>query len=107
VIEVAILGSQELDIRDVEVRSLRLGPAEAEPTRHRGLGRTRRVDVNRDGETDLLVRFDAHEAEIPGDGVVCLWGGTRDGSLIEGCDSAAVGLERERRGRPGRRDEDD
>jgi filamentous hemagglutinin family protein len=108
VVEVAILGSEDFDIRDVEERSLRLGPAEAEPTRHRGLGRTRRVDVDRDGETDLLVRFDAQESGIPGGGdELCLWGETRDGRLVEGCDTVASGLEREWRGRSGCQDEDD
>lgn len=104
-VEVAILGSEELDVRDVDEHSLRLGPDEAEPSRHPGLGRTRRVDVNRDGERDLLVRFDAREAGIShAAATLCLWGETRDGSLIEGCASVAAGLERARRGRWGRPD---
>jgi hypothetical protein len=102
---VAILGSAELDIRDVDERSLRLGPGEAEPTRRHGRDGTRRADLNRDGEPDLVARFDAREAGIARDAVeVCLFGETTDGAAIEGCDAIAP---RPERSRPTGRDHDE
>lgn len=87
IIAVWILGSADFDVRDVDERSLRLGPGEAEPKRSRGRARTHRADVDGDGEMDLVVRFDVEEAGIaPGDAPVCLFGQTRDGAWIEGCD---------------------
>jgi filamentous hemagglutinin family protein len=82
---VALLGSEDLDVRDVDVRSLRLGPGEAAPWAH--FGRRRGIDVNRDRRADLVALFSVREAEIAfGDRVVCLVGETRDGDMIEGCD---------------------
>jgi hypothetical protein len=112
---VAILGSAELDVRDLDERSLRLGPGEAEPWRHPDQGYFRRRDVDRDGEPDLLVRFDAREAGIAeGDTQVCLHGETLDGAAIEGCDTIADRRRGERsdggdedRGHGDRDDDDD
>jgi hypothetical protein len=98
IVSVAILGSADLDVRDLDERSLRLGPGESEPTSHHGRGRTRRVDVNRDGEMDVVVRFDAREAGISvGDAQVCLFGETADRTAIEGCDAIETLPEREHR----------
>ena len=98
-IPVAILGSDALDVRDVDERSLRLGPGEAEPW-HRF---ARRRDWNRDGHPDLLVWFPGRDAGVaPGDTELCLFGETRDGGVLEGCD--AIDTDRRRR-RP--RDDDD
>jgi filamentous hemagglutinin family protein len=84
---VALLGSENLDVRDVDVHSLRFGPGEAGPRAHFGSGRGRGVDVNRDRRTDLMALFSVREAEIAyGDRIVCLFGETRDGTVIEGCD---------------------
>jgi len=84
---VALLGSQDLDVRDVEARSLRFGPGEAAAWAHFGSGRGRRIDVNRDRYADLVALFSVREAEIAfGDRLVCLVGETRDGDVIEGCD---------------------
>jgi filamentous hemagglutinin family protein len=105
-VSVALLGSADLDIRDVDERSLRLGPGEAEPADHRGRHRTHRADVNRDGEVDLVVRFDAREAGIAADATeVCLFGETTGGAAIEGCDAIERKAERERRAQ--RRDDHD
>lgn len=100
IVPVAILGSADLDIRDVDERSLRLGPGEAEPTSHHGRDRSRRVDVNRDGEMDVVVRFDAREAGVAvGDTELCLFGETTDGTAIEGCDALETKPERQLRTR--------
>ena len=90
---VAILGSPELDVHDIDPASLRLGYGEATPVgrgRHLrpGPGRAARKDVNHDHYADLLVSFRARDAEIAyGDSMVCLTGQTRDGTPIEGCDA--------------------
>jgi filamentous hemagglutinin family protein len=84
---VALLGSEDLDVRDVDARSLRLGPGEAAPWALFGRRHGLRVDVNRDHHADLVARFSVREAEIAfGDRVVCLVAETADGSVIEGCD---------------------
>jgi len=86
IVSVAILGSADFDVRDVDEHSLRLGPGEAESISQRG--RSPRVDVNRDGEMDLVVRFDAEETDIaPTDTQLCLFGQTIDSAWIEGCDA--------------------
>lgn len=83
---VALLGSAQLDVRDVDPASLRLGEGEAQP-----VSRWRRAsslrDVNRDGRRDLLARFDVRDAEIAyGDEEVCLVARTLGGETLEGCD---------------------
>jgi filamentous hemagglutinin family protein len=84
---VALLGSEDLDVRDVDARSLRLGPGEAPAWSHFGRGHRRGIDVNRDRHADLVPFFSVREAEIAfGDRLVCLVGETRDGVVIEGCD---------------------
>jgi hypothetical protein len=93
-IAVSILGSANFDVRDIDERSLRLGPGESEPKRSRGRGRTHRADVDRDGEMDLVVRFDVEAAGIArGDARVCLFGQTQDGAWIEGCDTIEAPVE--------------
>jgi hypothetical protein len=83
---VAILGAEDLDIRDVDETSLRLGEGEAEPTSWRGRA-VRRRDVNRDGRLDLLARFDVRDAEIAyGEEQLCLVAETLDDETLEGCD---------------------
>jgi filamentous hemagglutinin family protein len=95
-VSAAILGSADFDIRDVDEDSLRFGPGEAEPERRRG--HSHRIDVDRDGEMDLVLRFDAREAGIASDdSEVCLFGEIRDGIAIEGCD-AIEAQPRRRRG---------
>jgi len=98
---VALLGSDDLDVRDVDARSLRFGPGEAGPRIHLGGGRGRGIDVNRDRRADLVALFSVRAAEIAyGDRVVCLVGETRDGVVIEGCDEIDT---TPRRGRAARR----
>jgi hypothetical protein len=97
IVSVAILGSANFDIRDVDERSLHLGPGEAQPTSRR----SRRVDVNRDGEMDVVVRFDAEETGIaPVDTQVCLFGETLEGAWIEGCDAIDAQAQHQSEGDP-------
>jgi hypothetical protein len=77
-IPVALLGSPELDVTEVDPFSLRLGPGEAQ-ARWRFLWVLvwwfTESDVNRDGYGDLVFAFDARDAAIPpGADEVCLSG---------------------------------
>ena len=87
-IVVALLGSEELDVRDVYESSLRFGPGEAEPLASRGRLRVFRMDLNRDRRADLLALFDVRDTGIAlGDTQACLVAATADGAAIEGCDA--------------------
>ena len=90
-IPVALLGSDEFDVRDTHVTTLAFGPDEAAPVFdltnpwiywlfHR--------DVNRDGKKDLLSFYRTRQTGIArGDTEACLVGDTLDGTPIEGCDA--------------------
>ena len=92
---VAILGSAEVDVRDVDVTTLAFGPGRAAPA----LDLTYPViyslslgDVNRDGEDDLMATFFYGEAELPlGESEACVTGEIAD-VQFEGCDTVAVFL---------------
>ena len=80
---VALKGSEELDIADVELATLAFGPNGAPP-----IGRPMTRDIDRDGMLDLVLRFRVPETGIaPGDDEACLDGETLDGVVIVGCDS--------------------
>ena len=80
----ALLGSADLDVADVDVASLAFGPDGAAPWR----GRVARRDVDGDGFDDLVARFRQRETGIArGDGEACLAGETADGVAFEGCDA--------------------
>ena len=89
-VKVAVLGSEDLDVSEIDARSLRLGPDGA-PAKMRGRKHARRRhyrDVNRDGYPDLKIRFKLRKSGIQkGDSEVCLTGSMQDGSLITGCDT--------------------
>jgi hypothetical protein len=83
-VPVALLGSADLDVADVDATSLAFGPDGTEPWR----GRVARRDVNGDGLDDLVARFRQRETGIArGDGEACLAGETTDGVAFEGCDA--------------------
>lgn len=84
---VVLFGSEDLDLRDVDALSLRLGPGGAAPLAYFGRIRGIRADVDRDRHADLVARFSVREAEIAfGDRFVCVVAETTGGSVIEGCD---------------------
>jgi hypothetical protein len=85
VIRVAILGSDQFDVADIDLATLALGPDRAPPA-HSVAGQP--LDVNADGFEDLLAHFRVAEAGIEsGDMETCLSGETLDGQSIEGCDA--------------------
>ncbi|MDJ0869956.1 MAG: hypothetical protein QNK03_27940, partial [Myxococcota bacterium] len=88
---VALLGSDTLDVADVDVSSLAFGPDGAAPTRGRG----RVVDANRDGFLDLVLRFRVTETGlVHGVREACLTGSTVSGSPFRGCDAVRVRTKR-------------
>jgi hypothetical protein len=83
VLPVAVLGSDEFDVTEIDVGSLRLGPGEARPA-HEG----HIEDVGLDGIPDLLVHFPMQDAGIAfGDESVSLAGSLKSGFPIDGSDS--------------------
>lgn len=84
VVPVALLGSDILEVVDVEPTSLAFGPAAA-PVDAVG---SHLADVNLDGRLDLFSHFRTPATGIPpGATEACLTGALRDGTRFEGCDS--------------------
>ena len=81
-LRIAILGSRELDARDIDPGSLRLG-AERLPASRSGR-RARLRDVNRDGIRDVVVRFPNPGVALT-DERLCLQGATYHGPALAGC----------------------
>ena len=83
-IPVAILGSDDFDVADVDVTTLACGPDGAAPEHKQG---GHAVDINQDGLTDLLSHYRTQETGIaPGDTQACVSGLTLDGIPFQGCD---------------------
>lgn len=84
----AILGSEEFDVRDIDEDSLRIGRGEANSIGRGAFRNAIHRDLNRDGYDDLLIWVDVREAAVAyGDTVLCVFGETNDGITIEGCDA--------------------
>jgi hypothetical protein len=82
-IPVAILGSEGVDVRRVDARTLRFGPSEAPPADKKG-GSLK--DVNGDGWLDLVSHYRTEQSGIAvGDTQACVTGEI-DGEAFEGCD---------------------
>jgi len=83
VVLVAILGSDTLDVRDVDPMTLAFGPAGARPDHGGHL-----YDVNHDGRADLVSLYRTRETGIAfGDTQACVTGKLLDRTPIEGCDA--------------------
>jgi filamentous hemagglutinin family protein len=86
-VRVALLGSDDLDVRDVDPETLRLGPANAHPIAGPRGPRVRMTRANRDRRRDLFTVFDVRELGLAyGDSELCLHAQTYSGETIEGCD---------------------
>ena len=84
VVPVALLGSDTVDVGDIDAASLAFGP-EGSPLAHRGCPHV--ADVNRDGRPDLLSHHRVRGAGLAlGDREACLSGLFFDGTPFEGCD---------------------
>ncbi len=87
VLPVAILGSEELDTVEIDAASLAFGPGGAPPVH----APPHRVDLDRDGHTDLLLHFRVDASGLAsGDAEVCLRGALLDGRPLRGCDAIAT-----------------
>jgi hypothetical protein len=82
-VPVAILGSAEFDVNDVDVTTLEFGTDDATP-KHNG----HLEDVNNDGFIDLVTHYVQKDTGIKlGDNLGCLSGITNGGVDFGGCDS--------------------
>jgi hypothetical protein len=85
---VELFGSDDLDVDDVAVELLRLGPGGAAAVDR---PRPRSQDVDADGHPDLLVAFRQGELELDGsEAELCLSGSTGSGLHFEGCGGIAI-----------------
>jgi hypothetical protein len=79
---VAILGSDEFDVRTIDVDSLEAGPDRANAKRY-----TRVRDVNHDGMPDLMTVYRTRSLGLAfGDTELCVTGATEEGQVFEACD---------------------
>ena len=87
VIPVAILGSEDFDVSDINFASLTFGPSDASPVHDDG----HFEDVNGDGYADLVSHYATRDAGLQvGDTEACVTGETLDGIPIEGCDAVRI-----------------
>lgn len=85
VIRVAILGSDDFDVNEIDVTTLAFGRDAAPPIGKKG---GRFEDVNSDGFEDLVTRYPTDETGITtGDTQACVVGELWVGTSIGGCDA--------------------
>jgi len=83
VIPVAILGSDDFDVADIDMTTLTFGPDGATPAHRRG---GHAEDVNGDGAMDLVSHFRIQDTGITSEtDRACVSGKTLDGVSFEGC----------------------
>jgi len=91
---VALLGSQDVDVTQVEISTLSFGPDGAPPLNDLGTPLARFLylrDVNHDDLVDLLLYFEPAETGLqPGDTEACLDGGGEP--PFHACDDVTVGV---------------
>jgi probable HAF family extracellular repeat protein len=88
VLPVAILGSDDFDVADIDVSTLAFGPGEAPPAHRKG-GHSE--DVNGDDLLDLVSHYRTQEAGIAwGDTEACVTAETVGGAPVRGCDTIEV-----------------
>ena len=81
-VRVALLGSDDFDVGEIDPSSLTFGPDGAAP-----LPLRRFRDANGDGFTDFVTRYPTKQTGIEiGDIEACLGGELADGTPFEGCD---------------------
>jgi len=84
----ALLGSEEFGVQEVEIASLRFGPNGAPTLHERDAGYR---DTNGDGFDDGVSLYRTEEAGIGmTDTETCLSGVTLDGPEFEGCDTIRI-----------------
>jgi len=93
-VPVAILGSEDFDVTDVDVTTLAFGPSGAAPSHDLtdpGVYASHLEDVNDDGFTDLVSHYVQKETGlVSSDTEACITGATTGGTPIDGCDSVRV-----------------
>jgi hypothetical protein len=88
VIPVAILGTTDFDVTEVDRATLAFGPGGATPA-HKALGHVE--DVNDDGYDDLISHYRTQETSLSAsDTEACVTATLIDGTPIEGCDAVRV-----------------
>ena len=92
-VSVALLGSEDVNVRHVDPRTLAFGPEHAKPAfdlTKPYVARFSFRDIDRDGDTDLITWFRTRETGIgPGDREACLHG-RLDSRSFHACDSVRV-----------------
>jgi hypothetical protein len=82
---VAVLGSDDINVEDVDVDTLAFGPSGAPFDHSHG---PHFEDLNGDGLIDLMAHFRIEETGIAfGDRMACIIGETTDGTPFTGCDA--------------------
>jgi hypothetical protein len=107
-IPVTVFGSDEFDVRDIDLSTMRFGPADVVADGGgASLDHGDYTDQDGDGDEDFVGHFLTRETGIEmGDTVLWLYFETADGTAFVGCDSAKTvggGRDDDRNGRNGRR----
>ena len=89
-VRIVVFGSDDFDVHDLDLGSMRLGADMAQPKVSDGLfGEFE--DQNGDGFTDVLLKFRSNETGAqPGDSEICLTGFLHDETEVLGCTDVEV-----------------